>query len=135
MIGFVASGDDRKSRLMRRVEIVRYVTRLFAHLETLDRTRRWLVQAGVNPSHIEVHTHGVFRITVAVAPGETVEVERVLDAAESSDPAGNPSFWDQTRNQQVDPQHKAPGDTLANPPHTQSYVVGWTPGDADREVM
>ncbi len=115
---------------------MQYVTRQFAHLETLDRARRWLAQAGVDPSHIEVHTHGVFRITVAVAsPGEAVEVERVLDAAESSDPDGNPSFWDQARQQHVDPEHKAPGDTLANPTHTESFVAGWTPRDADREVM
>ena len=111
-----------------------HVTRQFANLETLDRARRWLVQAGINPSQIEVHTQGAFRITVAVAPGEAVEVERVIDAAVSSDPDGDRSFWDQARQQHVYPQQTGSGDTLANPPHSESFVVGWRPQDADREV-
>jgi len=113
---------------------VPYVTRQFAHLETLERARRWLVQAGINASRIEVHTQGAFRIMVGVEAGEAVEVERVIDAAESSDPEGSPSFWDEARQQHVYPQPAGPGETPADPPHSESYVVGWRPQDADREV-
>jgi len=111
-----------------------YVTRHFTHIETLDRARRWLIQAGINPSRIEAHTQGTLRITVTVEPGESAEVERVIDAAESSDPDGNPSFWDVARQQHVYPQPGTPGPTPGDPPHSESYVVGWRPLDAEREI-
>jgi hypothetical protein len=110
------------------------VTRQFAHLETLERARRWLIQAGINPSRIEEHTHGAFRIMVTVEPGEAVEVERVLDAAESSDPSGNPSFWDTAREQHVYPESEGSPKAPANPLQSESLVAGWRPQNADREV-
>jgi len=112
---------------------VQHVTRHFSHIETLDRARRWLIQTGIDPSRIEVHTQGILRITVAVEPGEAVEVERVIDAAEASDPDGKPSFWDLAQ-QHVYPQAEEPGATPANPQQSESFVVGWRPLDADREV-
>ena len=113
---------------------MRHLTRQFSHFETLERARRWLVQAGIDPSRIEVHTQGILRITVAVEGPEAVEVERVIDAAESSDPEGNPSFWDQARQQHVYPQPEGPGETPAQLPNSESIVVGWRPQDKDREV-
>ena len=71
---------------------MRYITHEFAHPETLDRARRWLVQAGFDPSRIEAHSHGVPRLAVAVEPGEAAEVAMLIDAAEASDPDGFPSF-------------------------------------------
>jgi hypothetical protein len=112
---------------------VRYVTRQFSHLETLERARRWLAQAGIDPSHIEVHTHGPLRITVAVAAGEATEVEHILDVAESSDPDGTPSFWDQAASQHVYPQ-QPPTEPNAAAPRSESFVVGWRPLDAEKEV-
>ena len=56
---------------------MRYITHQFAHLETLERARRWLIQAGFNPSRIEAHTQGIPRLAVAVEPGESAEVELV----------------------------------------------------------
>jgi hypothetical protein len=111
---------------------VRHVTRQFAHLETLERARRWLAQAGIDPSRIEVHTQGVPRITVSVEGGEATEVETILDAAESSDPEGSPSFWDVARQQHVYPQQEPPADPSA--PQSQSFLVGWRPLDAEKEV-
>jgi len=112
---------------------VQHVTREFSHIETLDRARRWLIQTGIDPSRIEVHTHGILRLTIAVEAGEAVEVERVIEAAEASDPDGKPSFWDLAQ-QHVYPQAEIPGGTPANPPHSESFVVGWRPLDSDREV-
>jgi hypothetical protein len=109
------------------------VTRQFSHPETLERARRWLAQAGIDPSRIEVHIHGVLRITVAVAPGEATEVEQILDVAESSDPEGTPSFWDTAAAQHVYPQ-QAPAAPHALTARSESFVVGWRPLDAEKEV-
>ena len=113
---------------------MRYVTHQFAHLETLERARRWLVQAGINPSRIEVHTQGLLRITVAVEAGEAAEVEQIFDVAESSDPDGTPSYWDQARQQHVYPQQPLPADGTAGAAQSESFVVGWRPLDAEQEV-
>ena len=53
---------------------MRYVTHQFSHVETLERARRWLVQAGIDPSRIEAHTHGMPRISVAVEGQADAEV-------------------------------------------------------------
>jgi hypothetical protein len=111
-----------------------YVTRQFTHIETLDRARRWLIQAGIDPNHIEAHTHGHLRITVSVGQGFAAEVERLIDAAVASDPDGNPSFWDTAHQQHVYPQPQTPGLTPPGTPQSESYVVGWRPLDAEREV-
>lgn len=71
-----------------------YVTHQFANTETLDRARRWLVHAGFDPSQIETITMGAPRIAVRVGSGEAAEASLIIDAAELSDPHGNPSFWD-----------------------------------------
>jgi hypothetical protein len=114
---------------------VRYISHQFAHLETLDRARRWLIQNGIEPSRIEVHTDGIPRLAVAVDAGQFAEVELLISAAESSDPDGNPSFWDLARQKHVYPETPEASD-LADP-HTrsESFVVGWRPLDSNREVI
>ena len=116
-----------------------YVTREFAHLETLERARRWLIEVGFDPARIEVHTHGVLRITVAVQSGQADEAERILDAVTASDPDGPPSFWDH-----ADPhhQHHPGGATQATttPPvpggglPSDTFDIAWRPRDPEREV-
>jgi hypothetical protein len=120
--------------LGRRVEIVQHVTREFAHLETLERAKRWLIQAGIHASRIELFTRGVPRITVEVQPGEAAEVERVLDALATSDLEESPSFWDQARQQHVYPQQPDSEAPAVNPAHSESFVIGWRPQDPEREV-
>lgn len=71
-----------------------YFTREFCHLETLERAKRWLLEVGYPASRIEMHTHGVFRITVLVEQWQGAEVECIIDAATVGDPDGSPSFWD-----------------------------------------
>jgi hypothetical protein len=114
---------------------VRNVTHQFAHIETLERARRWLLQSGIDPSRIEVLTQGILSLAVAVEQGESAEVQRIIDAAESSDPDGNPGIWDAASQRHVYPQ----ADTAAAPPgnaphHSKSFVVGWQPEDPAREV-
>jgi hypothetical protein len=113
---------------------VRNVTHQFAHLETLERARRWLLQAGFDPSRIEVHTQGIPRLSVAVEAGESAEVQRIIDAAESSDPEGNPGIWDLARQPHIHPHADDQTGTVAHATGSESFVVGWRPQDADLEV-
>ena len=76
---------------------MRYLTHQFAHLETLERARRWLVHAGFDPAQIHVTIDGIPRIAVLVAPGQAAEAGLIIDAAELADPEGLPSFWDLAR--------------------------------------
>ena len=119
---------------MRRVEIVGYVTREFAHLETLERAKRWLIEVGFHPSRIEVHTQGTPRMTVSVEPGQADEVERVLDAVASSDPDGSPSFWDHSRHPHGDPKPEKPAQLPTEALHSETFDIGWKPLDPEREV-
>ena len=113
---------------------MRYVTHQFSHVETLERARRWLVQAGIDPSRIEAHTHGIPRISVAVDGAEAAEVQFVIDVAESSDPDRSPGIWDLARLQHIQRQgvEQSAGATTAA--HSESFVVGWRPQDAELEI-
>ena len=83
---------------------MRYMTHQFAHVETLERARRWMVQAGIDRSRIEARTQGILSLAVAVEAGESAEVQRIIDVAESSDPDGYPGIWDLASRRHVDPQ-------------------------------
>jgi hypothetical protein len=114
--------------------IVRYITHEFAHTETLDRAQRWLIQAGFDPNRIEVHHQGIPRIAVAVEPGEAAGVELVINAAESGDPDGLPSFWDLARQHHIYPENPEPAVDAAAESSSASFVVGWRPVDSENEV-
>jgi hypothetical protein len=110
------------------------MTHEFAHLETLERVRRWLIQAGIDPSRIQVHTAGVPRIVVAVEPGEDAEVERVIDAAERGDPDGRPSFWDVAIKERETAEKHTPCRSGEEAAKSESFDVSWQPLDFGREV-
>jgi len=113
---------------------MRYISHQFAHVETLERARRWLLQAGFDPSRIEAHTQGIPRLAMAVEPGESAEFELVIDAAESTDPEGNPSFWDLARQKHIYLQTAADPRQMSDASQPHSFVVGWRPIDTEREV-
>jgi hypothetical protein len=113
---------------------VRYVTHQFAHIETLERTKRWLIQAGFDPSRIEALTQGIPTLAVAVEGGESAEVQRIIDVAESSDPEGYPGIWELAHQQHVHAQTDEQATAGASAAVSASFVVGWRPLDADREV-
>jgi hypothetical protein len=113
---------------------MRYVSHEFAHVETLERARRWLIQAGFDPGRIEIHRQGIPRLALAVEPGEGAEVELVIDAAESTDPDGNPSFWDLARRKHIYLESGTEGNETTEPTQPHSFVVGWRPMDSGREV-
>jgi hypothetical protein len=112
-----------------------YVTHQFAHVETLERARRWMVQSGIDRSRIEAHTQGILSLAVAVEGGESAEVQRIIDVAESSDPDGYPGTWGLTSRRRVSPQADTAKNTVVAVTHSDSFVVGWHPQDAGREVI
>jgi hypothetical protein len=113
---------------------VRYVTHQFAHPETLDRARRWLIQAGIDPRRIEVHPYGTPRLAVAVKPGESAEVALLIDAAEAGDPDGFPSFLELARSRHIYPEViPPPQDSVAKQARPASFVIAWRPIDTHSE--
>ena len=114
---------------------MRNMTHQFAHIETLERARRWLIQAGIDPSRIEARTQGILSLAVAVEHGESAEVQHIIYAAESSDPDGNPGIWDVASQRHVYPQVDTASTIAGNAVHhSESFVVGWRPQDPTREV-
>ena len=114
---------------------MRYVTHQFAHVETLERARRWMVQAVIDRSRIEARTQGILSFAVAVEGGESAEVQRIFDVAESSDPDGYPGIWGLTSRRRVSPQADRAHSAVGAVTHSDSFVVGWHPQDAGREVI
>jgi hypothetical protein len=113
---------------------MRYVTHQFAHLETLERAKRWLIQAGIDASRIETRTQGMLTLAVAVEMGESAEVKQIIDAAEASDPDGNPGIWDLASQRHVYPQTSTAPSAGGTAIPSESFVIGWRPQDAAREV-
>lgn len=111
---------------------MRYITHEFAHPETLDLVRRWLVQVGFDASRIEAHSHGIPRLAVAVEPGEAVEVAMLIDTAEASDPDGFPSFLQISWQRHVDPQAETFDDSVQEAARSASFPMSWRPLDQDR---
>ena len=112
---------------------MRVVTHQFAHLETLERAKRWLIQAGIDASRIEARTQGILSLAIQVETGEAAEVKQIIDAAESSDPDGNPGIWDLASQRHIYPQ-TAPAPAAQHATHSESFVIGWRPQDGAGEV-
>ena len=102
-----------------------YLTHQFAHLETLDRARRWLVHAGFDPSQIEVMSDGIPRIAIKLAPGQAAEAAQIIDAVEQTDPQGLPSFWDLARQPHVHPELATVVETQATEMEAKTFVIGY----------
>jgi hypothetical protein len=113
-----------------RVSAMRYITHHFAHLDTLSRARRWLIELGFEPGQIEILMEGIPRIAVRVEPGQVAEVQMVLNACELSDPDGWPSFWDLSRQPHVHPLMVEPVEmSILEQPHPAA--IGWHPPDRE----
>jgi hypothetical protein len=113
--------------------MMRYVTHHFAHVETLERARRWLIGAGIDPSRIEARTNGMLTLAVAVDTGESARAQCIFDAAESSDPDGHPAFWELVGQRQHHSHAGMTASTDGTPGRSRSFEVGWHPQDADRD--
>jgi hypothetical protein len=93
-----------------------------------------MVRAGIDRSRIESRTQGILSLAVAVEAGESAEVQRIIDVAESSDPDGYPGIWDLVSRRQTYPQTDTATSAVGTMTPANSFVVGWHPQDADREV-
>jgi hypothetical protein len=104
---------------------MRYLTHDFAHSETLDRARRWLIHAGVSPDRMQVHRYGIPRLAVAAFPAEVQSIEMIIRIAEMNDPDGQPGFWDLARVHPVDAEG-IPGVTApAVAARPSSFPLAW----------
>jgi hypothetical protein len=115
--------------------MMRYLTHEFAHPETLERARRWLVHAGFDSSQIEAMTDGIPRLAVRVRAGEVFAAEQIIGVAELTDPDGLPSFWDLARQRHV--RSRVGGEhPAASVPSGESrtFVVGYRVPDDRPEL-
>ncbi len=106
-----------------------YVTHHFAHVETLDRAARWLLQIGFQPGQIEIHREGRPWIAVHASSDRTGAAEQIFDVAELADPEGWPSFWELSRlphpHFEPTPEHATESTVLTARPS----AIGWHPPD------
>ncbi len=115
---------------------MRFLTHDFAHVETLERARRWLVHAGFDASQIEVSCEGIPRISVRVDLGQAAEAELIINAAERGDPDGLPGFWDLARIEHLHPHHAAEGiQEMPEQAESRTFVVGFHPQDDRPELQ
>jgi hypothetical protein len=111
---------------------MRLLTHQFAHSETLDRARRWLIDAGVSPDRMHAHRHGVPSLTLFVEPAEVDGIELVIHAAENGDPDGLPSFWELARLEpDADTSDRDGLVALAAPEREPSFLLEWHPVDPE----
>jgi hypothetical protein len=106
-----------------------YITHQFAHVETLDRATRWLLQIGFQPGQIEVHREGMPWISVHASSDKRSEAEQIFDVAELADPEGWPSFWELSRvpHPHFDPTpESATASVVAT---VRPSPIGWHPPD------
>jgi len=108
-----------------------YITHQFAHLETLDRAYRWLLQIGFDPARIQSHREGIPWISVRLSQDQLSEAEMIFEAAEGTDPDGWPSFWELSK---VPHPHFEPtpeSATASTVMHAGPSPVGWHPTDRE----
>ena len=86
------------------------------------------------PAALKLTPRGSPGSALAVEPGESAEVELVIDAAEATDPDGNPSFWDLARQKHIYLETAPAAQPTSAESHPHSFLVGWRPIDSEREV-
>lgn len=104
---------------------MRYLTHQFAHSETLDRARRWLIHAGVSPDRMQVHRQGLPRLAITAEPAEVQSIEMIIRIAEMNDPDGLPGFWDLARLHPADADGVEADGAAAVTANPSSFTLGW----------
>jgi hypothetical protein len=101
-------------------------THRFHSFETMALARDWLGKMGIPSDHIQVSAVGLPSLIVETEVSRLPEVEMIINAAETSDPEGWPS-WDTIV--QWTPVAKEPGQDETAAIHTHSTPIGWHPAD------
>jgi len=108
-----------------------YLTHHFAHLETLDRAYRWLIQIGFDPARIELHRDRNPSISVRASQDQQAEAELIFEAAELNDPDGWPSFWERAKTPQPHFEPTPESATASTVISVRPSPVGWNPPDRE----
>jgi hypothetical protein len=107
-----------------------YLTHTFAHRETLSRAHSWLTDLGFRPRRIDSPEVGIARLMIPVKPDCLAAAQMVINAVETADEDGFPSFWDETQAHHLSPVRTRPvGETTVPQYQPHSSVIGWHPLD------
>jgi hypothetical protein len=107
-----------------------YLTHTFAHRETLSRAYSWLTHLGFHPRRVEANDAEIARLMIPVDPHRLAAAQMVINAVESADVDGFPSFWDKTQAHHGSPVGLGPVNaTSISQGKPRSSVIGWHPLD------
>ena len=106
-----------------------YLTHTFAHRETLSRAHGWLTRLGFHPREVHAPKSSIPRLMIPVEPDSLAAAQMLINAAESADPDGFPSFWDKTEALPGTASQYHGDMDSGRPRSPQSSVIGWHPLD------
>ena len=106
-----------------------YLTHTFAHRETLSRALFLADALGFHPRQINAPSVHIPRLMIPVEPDRLAAAQMVINAVESADADGFPSFWDKAETHFGPPIefHQDMASAQDTKPH--SSVIGWHPLD------
>lgn len=112
-----------------------YLTHTFAHRETLSRAYSWLMDLGFHPRRIDAPGAETARLMIPVEPNNLAAAQMVINAVESADADGFPSFWDKAHSHEKGHMHlRTPSafhvlTATREKTETEASVIGWHPLD------
>ncbi len=109
---------------------MRYMTHHFAHVETMQRARRWLVELGFDSTRI--HTHGEHHpwMTILDTADRLAQARVIINAIEHGEHGKRHGVWDRPRDaDHVEHHHGAHVHVHAHE-HHESVTIGWHPPDS-----
>ena len=106
-----------------------YLTHTFAHRETLTRAYSWLTHLGFHPREVDAADVHSARLMIPVDPHRLAAAQMVINAVESADADGFPSFWDKVDTQFGTSREFRNDRVFAHEIRPHSSVIGWHPLD------
>jgi hypothetical protein len=106
-----------------------YLTHTFAHRETLSRAQEWLTRLGFHPRQISSRSSSIPRLMIPVGPNNLAAAQILINVAESADPDGLPSLWEEGQRHRESLSANHDGSATAARDEPRSSVIGWHPLD------
>lgn len=106
-----------------------YFTHTFAHPETRSRAHSWLTHLGFRPRQIDAPDSNQHRLMIPVEPDSLAAAQMLINAVESADADGFPSFWDKASSHFSTPGHLDDFKVPTQDSKPQSSAIGWHPLD------
>jgi hypothetical protein len=97
----------------------------FSRPETLIRACFWLSEFGIKPFQMQVD-HDACRLNLLIGRGDSIEVESIINALESSDPKGHPGVWEANANPGIVHQSESP---IPRPHAPSRSPISWHPDE------